>query len=214
MKSKDICSILSWPLLLWIGQFFIVAIISTFYYIITKDVNNFETFLNHHAYIVMILEFLFFFPILKKKKFLHKKIHYKEAIKIVLLGFLISIPLNIIILILKINIYKNIDYSIYPFVALNIVFIGPILEELIFRGIVFEKLKKKFSTKSSKWISTILFSVSHGNIFSIVNAFIEGYILVSLYEKYKNIYISILYHITINLIGTIFIPVLYQVVFC
>lgn len=214
MKNKNVFSILGWPILLWIGQFFIVALIGTIYYLCTNDSANFSNFINHHAYLVIILEFLLFFPILRKHNFLKEgKITYQCILKTILLGLLISIPLNIILMILKLQVYTELNVSIYFFTAINTIIVGPILEELIFRGIVFEKLKEKYSIKSSKWITTILFSVSHGNVFSIINAFINGYVLVSLYDKYKNIYIPIIYHITINFVGTILIPVIYQLWF-
>ena len=72
-----------------------------------------------------------------------------------ILGFSLSMILNFIIYILsptdKINL--NIFYVI------NIAVVGPILEEYLFRGIVYNELKTFNNEKVSMWLSIIIFAL-------------------------------------------------------
>lgn len=81
-------------------------------------------------------------------------------------------------------------------------FVGPIVEELFFRGYLTSKLKR-FGWKATIIVS-VLFSLYHlwqpfGNIFRIVTFGVVAYVT---YRK-KNIYISMIFHCMCNLLTTI-----------
>ena len=83
--------------------------------------------------------------------------------------------------------------------------IGPILEELLFRGIVFNKLKKFNSLKKSLIIAVLIFAIWHSTFLQIIYAGIIGYVITKLYIKTDNLLVSVLFHICSNLIiGLIF----------
>ena len=82
------------------------------------------------------------------------------------------------------------------------VIIGPIVEELFFRGFLTSKIRR--FGKWAPFIITILFSIYHfwlpfNNIFRIIIFFPAAYVA----WKEKNIYISIVFHCLCNLISTI-----------
>ena len=80
----------------------------------------------------------------------------------------------------------------------SIVVLGPIIEEILFRGILYESLKAKHSKRSAIVISSIIFSIIHLNIIQGINAFFAGIIFCMAYEKNRSILVPILMHTANN----------------
>ncbi len=78
------------------------------------------------------------------------------------------------------------------------VFIGPVGEELAFRGLFYRRLRDYMPA----WATTILvslgFGIYHGNLLQGVYAFFVGLVLAYIYEKYQNILAPILVHVAAN----------------
>ena len=88
-----------------------------------------------------------------------------------------------------------------PFVVnlLSSGIIGPILEELLFRGIVYNKLLTFNNHKKACIITSIMFSLMHfPNIITMIYTLILSFIMIYLYDKYKSLYAPIIFHIAIN----------------
>ena len=79
------------------------------------------------------------------------------------------------------------------------VFVAPILEEIVFRGVIMNNLKK-YGIKTAIISNSILFGLSHYNIDMIIPAFFIGIVLSYVAHKYS-IKCSILMHILINMIS-------------
>lgn len=81
---------------------------------------------------------------------------------------------------------------------------APILEELVFRGVIFGVLEDSGIRPGLRILfTTILFSVMHITIpIQMVYAFLVGLMLGFLRYKYRSIRISILTHMLFNFIGT------------
>jgi membrane protease YdiL (CAAX protease family) len=82
---------------------------------------------------------------------------------------------------------------------ITIVIAAPILEEMIFRGIILDGLLKKYSPLKSIIISSILFGVAHLNPHQFVAALIIGFFSGWVYYKTKNLTLSIMIHFVNNL---------------
>ncbi|AOY84008.1 CPBP family intramembrane metalloprotease [Moorena producens JHB] len=80
---------------------------------------------------------------------------------------------------------------------------APLLEELIFRGIILQKWAMKWGIKAGIVTSSLLFALSHFR-FDIVSLFIAGTIYCVLYFKTGNLILPILCHSLHNTIWTIF----------
>ena len=80
------------------------------------------------------------------------------------------------------------------------VFISPIFEELLFRGVFFNKLKLIVPVHYAIVISSIIFCMFHG-YGSYVSAFVFGMCMGILYIKSNNILLPILAHFLNNLIA-------------
>lgn len=83
------------------------------------------------------------------------------------------------------------------------VILGPVVEELVFRGVTLFYAKK--ATKRF-WLANIIqavaFGIMHMNVVQGIYAFFLGLILGWVYEKFHSLYASILIHILFNFLGT------------
>lgn len=124
----------------------------------------------------------------------------KNLIYIPLVGISLAIFLNIGIICLNNCLdITNIPYDNVLLTAILSGIIGPVLEELLFRGIVFERLKEFNSLNTSILLSSIIFGLFHNNIIQILYAFVIGYIITILYAKTNNLGSAIIFHISANL---------------
>lgn len=85
-------------------------------------------------------------------------------------------------------------------ISIQVIIIGPIIEELIFRKILLGKLLDKFSNRPIKAIvySALIFGIVHLNIIQGVAAFGGGIILGLIYYYTKSIKATIFAHILNN----------------
>lgn len=83
------------------------------------------------------------------------------------------------------------------------VILAPIGEEILCRGITL-KLAKKVSRNFiiANCIQALAFAILHGNIVQGAYAFIIGYVLGVLYERYNSLYITIFVHFVVNAAAT------------
>jgi membrane protease YdiL (CAAX protease family) len=80
------------------------------------------------------------------------------------------------------------------------IFVGPVLEELIFRKILFERLRV-YGSGTAVIITAILFGLYHGNIEQIPYATCMGIILGSIMAITGDIRLTILFHFINNLLS-------------
>ena len=87
-------------------------------------------------------------------------------------------------------IYTDIIYAIC---------IAPVLEEIVFRGVLMTYLKK-YGIQTAIIVSSLFFGISHYNIYMIIPAFFIGIVLAYVSYKYSIKY-SILLHILLNIVA-------------
>lgn len=114
----------------------------------------------------------------------------------VLLGFVYSINSS-----WATTLYQNnsLDYSNHQDLMIGILcvsFLVPVCEELLFRGIIFTRLLKRFPVEWSLSMMSLLFGVLHG--LDLVGATIFGYLCGLLYLKYKTLWAPIFLHMLNN----------------
>jgi membrane protease YdiL (CAAX protease family) len=80
---------------------------------------------------------------------------------------------------------------------------APILEELIYRGIVLEGLLKKYSPIFAILFSAFLFAIAHLNPWQFVVGMVMGIFNGWIYFKVRNLLYPILAHMSCNLVNTI-----------
>lgn len=86
--------------------------------------------------------------------------------------------------------------------------LAPIIEEILFRGIVFKSLKKVTPVCTAIIVSSALFGIYHMNIVSAVYATSMGVIAAIVYERKNNLIFPIFVHIGNNFLAAIqeFVP--------
>lgn len=99
--------------------------------------------------------------------------------------------------------WGGIDEEPYIFVFLSVVILGPIVEELLFRGVLFNVLAKNFGNAFGVLISGITFGIWHMEfVQSIYTAFL-GVAIAIIYMYTRSILFPILCHCLYNFIGTL-----------
>ena len=74
----------------------------------------------------------------------------------------------------------------------------PIVEELIYRGLVFRRMRDLISFVPAMVLSAVLFALVHGNLVQGLYAFGVGLLMALVYEFSGSLFASILLHITAN----------------
>lgn len=83
-------------------------------------------------------------------------------------------------------------------VILYTVVIAPIVEELIFRGVILKKTSRAIPFLGANLVQAALFGVYHLNWIQGIYAFCLGMILGIVYHKFKTIFAPILLHMIVN----------------
>ena len=84
---------------------------------------------------------------------------------------------------------------------LVIIALGPIYEEILYRRIIFEYLKKNYNIVLAVILQALVFGVAHGNIVQGIYTFILGVPLALVYMYSKSLLGSIILHMVFNLMG-------------
>lgn len=85
--------------------------------------------------------------------------------------------------------------------------LSPIVEEIIFRGIVIDKTLK-YGENAAIWFSAITFGLIHMNLYQFFYAVAIGVILGYVRVKTGRIRYSIILHVMVNMTGSVVIPLL------
>ena len=219
---KKFLKVLIWPIIFMIGSFFIEYIFVAIFnnkekgsltnseflnYIKTIEYQNkLNNYINSKALIIALITAIIFIPIFYKlfKKYKEENsFKFKDIILPIALGITISLVFNITMFNLNslIRFTNNYELSNIPIIIEIICsgIIGPILEELLFRGIVYNKLKEFNKPMTSIILTSIIFGIIHTNLLNAIYAFGVSFILIYLYEKYKSLKAPIIMHMSLNI---------------
>ena len=86
--------------------------------------------------------------------------------------------------------------------AITSIIYAPVLEELIFRGVLFNRLKIRTGIIPAMIVSSFLFAIGH-DFGGIVSAFLFGVCMCILYLKTDNILIPMSVHVINNIVATL-----------
>lgn len=99
---------------------------------------------------------------------------------------------------------SEILYSIsFPLQLLGWGILSPIAEELIFRGVIYNRLKLMMKPIAAMLWSALIFAAYHGNLVQGVYAGLCGIMFVWMYERYGSIKAPILAHVAINITSVV-----------
>lgn len=95
----------------------------------------------------------------------------------------------------SLSLQNSIQSIIY---VLSVAIITPVKEEILFRGILYRFLEKRYNFLVSIIISSFIFGILHGGL--LITATIMGMVFAMLYKKTQSIIPSIILHIVWNLL--------------
>lgn len=196
---KNLLNSLKEIIITYILQYIIIFISCLIYKLLGH--NNLTNFINSYCSIILIIFYLLTTIYLyNKNKIPSTKLSIKNYYPLILLGISISCLLNMIIFLIEKPIPTT--NTINPIILIiSSGIIGPIYEEIIFRYINLNKLKKFNTNNKSIIINTLIFATIHISPTKIFYAFILGLILNISYTKINNIKAPIIIHISANLIA-------------
>ena len=163
-----------------------------------------NNFLSKNYVYIGIIVFFIFIPYLLTKYYKDKKkeekLKSKDLLLIIILGILVSGISNIVFYEIN-NIYRFTNSFNMPDINLFHIFLitvvlMPILEEYMFRGVIYDRLQTENSKMSSIIITSILFALVYSSIDYMIYYFALSFLLIYVYEKYKTITAPIILHIT------------------
>lgn len=132
---------------------------------------------------------------------------FKKVLYIVLLNVFFSYGMLYLTnyLIVSFPIFTNWNFSVMSILAsaeyfFTVILISPIVEELLFRGVLFNKLNLLVPIEFSIFASAILFGVLHP-VGVIVSASVFGICMAILYIKSENIFLPIFAHFLNNILA-------------
>lgn len=94
--------------------------------------------------------------------------------------------------------------------VLYIIVAAPIFEELLFRAKIFSVLRSTLSPAWAAILSSLMFSVMHGNLAVSLDAFFVGIILSYIYILKGSLFAPILLHIMNNIVAYVMMSFSYQ----
>ncbi|MBE6499157.1 MAG: CPBP family intramembrane metalloprotease [Methanobrevibacter thaueri] len=153
----------------------------------------------------------------KNIKSLLEKNTRKEAIYVFIINFLAASAFACIISLIDIYIgyydpswisvwdvdSANMTPALFIIDTIGTIILAPIIEELVFRGVLFNRLKIRTGIIPAMIISSIVFAMGH-EFGGITSAFLFGICMCILYLKTDNILIPMFIHFLNNILATIF----------
>lgn len=175
---------------------YIIIIIACLLYTLL-GYQNLDKFLNTGCLFISLIYYLAtIYYLYHKNKQTEPTLPNNKYYPLILLGISLATILNMIIF--KITPPQATSTLPIYLAILSSGIIGPIYEEILFRYLLYNRLKKFYSIRTSTLITTIIFAIIHLNPIKIIYAFIISLVLTTTYEKEKNILAPILIHIAAN----------------
>ncbi len=91
--------------------------------------------------------------------------------------------------------------------VLTLVVLGPIVEEVVFRGLLFGALARPLGVILSALVSAVLFGAGHGDLVLFPSLAALGFIGALAYAATGNLTVSVLLHAINNAFGALFLIV-------
>ena len=121
--------------------------------------------------------------------------------------FFLAWILNVLIALSKIQEvfpeYQNTVRGMYQengfIILLAMLLLAPVMEELVFRGICYGRIRRIADKKVTIVLSALLFGIYHMNLIQFLYAFVMGLVFGAVYEKYRDLKTVIGAHFFANL---------------
>lgn len=127
----------------------------------------------------------------------------RSTLREILFSFLlVSLPfafLSVLLYLLNFNNFTSFEITRNFIYFTSFIFLYALIEELIFRGIIFQALIDRFGIVFTAVFTSLIFSLFHiynGNFstFAFINTFLAGMVLGLMYYQTRSLYLPIFFH--------------------
>lgn len=163
--------------------------------------------------LLMIVVVYLMFVIRKQKvtKVLYlRKISGGTGISVAMMGFGFNLLLGILINLLPeawLESYEEAADTAFTgefwIIAIMVGIAAPVVEELVFRGLIYTRLKQGMPMVLAAVFSALWFGVMHGHPLWVAYASLLGLVMVWIFERTKSLFASMLFHFGYNLVAVI-----------
>lgn len=158
--------------------------------------------------IIAVVLWIFYSRDSKRLVPVYKKTNAIHWILVILLGIFGGLAGNFIVILSGLiqlfpDVYEEmaeIQYSGPVWIQfLSMGLAAPIMEEILFRGLIFRRLRTYSKFPVALIISSLIFGLCHGNILQFFYAFLLGLLMGLLYERFRTLWAPIAFHAAANL---------------
>lgn len=201
------------PIIMYVGITFLVALVVRILY---PNIENSSILLMSFANVILIFIYIPYYRyILHKHNISINRFSARNLLYIISIGFAVCVMCNVLLQFLpstKDNIVsKEImklmeEYNIIV-VLLIVSIIVPIVEELLFRGFIYDTFCACFNPLIAIIASSLLFAAAHGNIEQGIYAIIAGGFLGYIRYRYNSVTYTVFMHLIMNFASICIVPV-------
>lgn len=141
----------------------------------------------------------------------NKKAPLWKYVAVIVMGIALCVGMNNLILIGNFSgiskEYQTIMEAIYSApIAVQVLSLGilaPVCEELVFRGLIFKRIRMRTNYFQAALHSSLVFGIMHMNLIQMLYGFLLGMVFAYAYEKYGSVKAPIAAHISANLVSVL-----------
>lgn len=169
--------------------------------------------LNRNIMIPTIIAAIITYLVLVRKnksislKKMHKKLNHKDYLLLIIIGMATILTGNIFTDLITGNNQQIVETSMsmsrIPLELIGTATFIPAIEEIVFRGLIYENMKKKFKIQYALFGSAVAFGIFHFDLRQCLNAMVLGIVSVVIYETFGNLKASIIVHSSANVTSLI-----------
>ena len=175
-------------------SYLVIFISYVFFYVTGNDV-AIKSIFDNIIYVLSICSFIYSIYLSKKYKISYRKPW--NLIILSMLGIGLACFCNMIILSIRVNTISS--FSKILLIIAGII-MGPLSEEIVFRGILLDDLSKYNNKFIAILLGSFIFGILHRDLISMIYAFIFGIVTGIVYLKDRNLTNCILIHASGNFI--------------
>jgi membrane protease YdiL (CAAX protease family) len=97
------------------------------------------------------------------------------------------------------ELFNSLESPIWFFLV-GVIF-APIVEELFFRGFLFQGFRKKYGWIGGMLLSSVIFAMAHLDPVAFIPTFILGALLAYMYHRSNSVWPGIILHVLVNALG-------------
>lgn len=201
IKFKDIVEYVMKP----VGFLFTYLIVTTLFYTIIKD-SVLATILSNVGFILFIYFYRNKLFLIRDRDVTHKKIKGDELFFVALLLFFIWYVSQVF----GTYIYNEIGSEMFrqysesaanPIFIILSLLIAPIIEELLYRKILYVNFKYIFGKRGANLCQALIFALSHMTLVHLPIGILSGVFLAMVYERTNDIKYPIIFHFMFNFLS-------------